>query len=186
MMLTAGHCGRAELEWFSGSQSYGYTKHSRYFRYNGTLASYGDLMLIGKSGDSYQPVMYSDPGSPATRQYTATKDLTPGVAACLSGSYTRAVCGAVTDRNQWAQDENGVRTFVAVVYKTGAQIAGPGDSGGPAYGRNGTNTADFRGLITGVTCADSQGNTLPCGTAYIQNPSEVLTVYAGLNPQFAF
>lgn len=177
MMLSAGHCAQSGITfWNSGTHYYGSTQHVRY-----STSAYGDMMLLGATGDPYTSTFHTGPSSPTSRRFVGYKDLSPGIGACVSGSFTGAKCGAVTERNTIAQDTAGVRTYVAIIYKAGDSIIEGGDSGGPAYGRLDSTTADFRGLLTSAPCATNQ-----CDRAAVQNPSEVFFVYGSLNPQFAF
>lgn len=179
MMLTAGHCsGQAWNSGLSYSPStpyYGSAQHRRY-----TPASAGDLLLLGGTGDPYVSTFWTTPDTPSTRQFVGTQNLEVGHGACLSGAETGAVCGAVVTGSGYSPDQNGVYARYAVAERAGYGIAQPRDSGAPAYGRTGTTSANFRGVLIGGPCPGR------CPTAYIQTTNEVLYLYRALRPEFPF
>ena len=126
---------------------------------NGGTGNYGrtagrsfpdpDIMRIGASSETYTNVIYTDPGIPATRTVTS-RTRNSGGPFCLSGVFSRAVCGAVmVDNDASFCDESGCtyHLYRVETYDQSRIITQGGDSGGPVYYPTGTEGADARGSI---------------------------------------
>jgi hypothetical protein len=125
-----------------------------------------DVAMIGTNTETYTNYIYTDPGTPSTRPVTG-KHRTPPASYCLSGSFTRSVCGAVlidasdelcgSTPTTWGSVTRCYNNLVYVEHPTASVvIAQGGDSGGPAYGRPNATDADARGSI--VAGRGSGGN----------------------------
>lgn len=139
-MSTAGHCSSADgTRVDSGAYYVGQT-------YDRSIDP--DVMLIGSGIETYQRSIYTDPGDPTSRLVSRVKHVGIGTGLCLSGSFTRAVCGAsVTADGQTLCDDLGCTHDLWEGEKSGSLIVQAGDSGGPLYGRITSTEADIRGLI---------------------------------------
>lgn len=152
---TAGHCaaeeGKEGAHVYNGiGQSYGY------------IQNYGngfnpDFALLRAGSQGYTNKIYTDPGSPTTRTVT-TATVNGAMNFCLSGAVTKAVCGMTTenldatlcDEEWWIEDAGCTPHLYEIKYEyPGYDFMKKGDSGGPAYGRIGTSSADARGMIIG-------------------------------------
>ncbi|MGH8874836.1 MAG: hypothetical protein ACRDVM_06235 [Acidimicrobiia bacterium] len=143
-MVTAAHCNnlhKLNLRWESGNNLYyGITKvHNME----------ADAELIGSSVETYARIIHVDPCCPSTRLVTAKGDGLVGASVCTSGATTRALCGfEVTHYQSWPICYSGYCYRQSRAVRPDGKLTEQGDSGGPVYQRNGTDTAKINGMIT--------------------------------------
>lgn len=155
--LTAGHCGKAEARWWSGSN-------------RNTLL--GDTAGYSFPGDDYAIVRYAagyspdSQGSAGTIDVQSARDAAVGDTVYRDGSTTGQKSGTVQALN------------VTVRYQGGGTVRGmiqtnvcaePGDSGGPLF-----STGDKAAI--GLTSGGS-GDCRSGGTTFFQPVTEALQVY---------
>ncbi len=155
-MPTALHCG-ADPFWNSGSGYYG-------ARRNPTNAA-SDMMLIGSSNKLYSRRMWTNPLTPNNRVITSKTDLNVGRAVCANGARTLAVCGGTVTQSYLHCQPANVCVFRWIAQHPSMNLANHGDSGGPLFGRHGTDEASARGMIHGGFCG--MGN--PCNTISVSS-----------------
>ncbi len=147
---TAAHCGAANAPWWTA-----WTTNPSYFLgygWGNTSFPTQDFQWIHASGPTYTNVIYTDPGSPSSRNVTGKADPVLSSTVCASGAATRASCSpVVTSTNASLCDDWGCTPNLAyAVANPWSAIATSGDSGGPVYTRSGSTNAIARGLIVGT------------------------------------
>ncbi len=141
IVATAGHCGSAS--WYSGSHLVGTTI--------GTPSLSPDVQALFDAGQTYTNKIYTDPGSPTSRNVITKSDAGNGEFVCVGGAVTLAQCG----NEVWAvnADFNGFHNLaLSRIASSTALPCDHGDSGGVVYQRSntGTNNAIAVGLeLTG-------------------------------------
>jgi hypothetical protein len=105
------------------------------------------MVRIAGNGETYEPVIYTDPGNP-WRDVVGAYTVTVGMQVCVSGRVTGALC-AITVVNtdyQWCGNPFGCTTWTFLARKSGQLVGQGGDSGAPVYTRPGATTADIHGM----------------------------------------
>lgn len=152
--LTAGHCGKAESQWWTSAN------HSTFL---------GNTVSATFPGHDYALVQYSSsytnyPGTVGSQDITHAANAVVGESVTRRGSTTGVHTGTVTALN------------VTVHYQGGGTVRGliqtnvcaePGDSGGPLY--DGT-------AAVGLTSGGS-GNCTTGGTTFFQPVTAALSAY---------
>jgi hypothetical protein len=137
-LLTAGHCGAPDTDWYRGNSKIGYISN-REFGPN----DFASIALTNFTDFSTQPWVYTDDMVQAVKGEASVT--VTGMVVCSRGASTNYNCGQVLAFNQSFADASGV--VVSGMDKT-SLCATLGDSGGPAM-VTGTSGVLAYGLISG-------------------------------------
>ncbi|GAA4729498.1 S1 family peptidase [Phytohabitans rumicis] len=126
-MLTAGHCGGLNTNWYNNGIYVGYTD----LGFNGRMG-YDSAIL---RGGNYSPTMFTGGNDAIIRSVIGTYDPPIGGATCTSGSFSVSSCAnqvVAEDICQGFSDGTTICHLTRADY-TGAAHVNLGDSGGPVY-----------------------------------------------------